>query len=100
LTAKEQKISFLSKETENPIIFAPTAAIAAFSSQMSAIAAFSSQMSAIVAFSSQLYCRRSRGMYFCPEDRGEMASMVYNWESDEVDAVVVTDGSRFCIFFK
>jgi malate dehydrogenase (decarboxylating) len=33
-------------------------------------------------------------MYFCPEDRGEMASMVYNWESDEVDAVVVTDGSR------
>jgi malate dehydrogenase (decarboxylating) len=39
-------------------------------------------------------------MYFCPEDRGEMASMVYNWESDEVDAVVVTDGSRFYIFFK
>jgi malate dehydrogenase (decarboxylating) len=34
-------------------------------------------------------------MYFCPEDRGEMASMVYNWESDEVDAVVVTDGSRY-----
>ena len=26
--------------------------------------------------------------------RGEMASMVYNWEHDEVDAVVVTDGSR------
>ena len=23
-----------------------------------------------------------------------MASMVYNWEHDEVDAVVVTDGSR------
>ena len=23
-----------------------------------------------------------------------MASMVYNWESDQVDAVVVTDGSR------
>ena len=23
-----------------------------------------------------------------------MASMVYNWDSDEVDAVVVTDGSR------
>jgi hypothetical protein len=34
-------------------------------------------------------------MYFCPKDRGEMASMVYNWESDEVDAVVVTDGSRY-----
>ncbi|XP_023348002.1 NAD-dependent malic enzyme 59 kDa isoform, mitochondrial isoform X2 [Eurytemora carolleeae] len=42
---------------------------------------------------SHLY-RRPRGMYFCPDDKGEMASMVYNWESDEVDAVVVTDGSR------
>ena len=34
------------------------------------------------------------GMYFCKYDEGEMASMVYNWESDAVDAVVVTDGSR------
>ncbi|XP_059097356.1 uncharacterized protein LOC131891736 isoform X1 [Tigriopus californicus] len=42
---------------------------------------------------SQLY-RRPRGMYFSHGDRGEMASMVYNWESDEVDAVVITDGSR------
>jgi len=42
---------------------------------------------------SHLY-RRPRGMYFCKYDQGEMASMVYNWESDEVDAVVVTDGSR------
>lgn len=42
---------------------------------------------------SHLY-RRSRGMYFCRYDRNEMASMVYNWDSDEVDAVVVTDGSR------
>ena len=33
-------------------------------------------------------------MYFCRHDRNEMASMVYNWDSDEVDAVVVTDGSR------
>jgi len=38
--------------------------------------------------------RRSRGMFFHPEDRGEMASMIYNWPADEVDAVVVTDGSR------
>lgn len=38
--------------------------------------------------------RRPRGMYFCRHDRNEMASMVYNWESEEVDAVVVTDGSR------
>jgi len=42
---------------------------------------------------SHLY-RRSRGMYFCRYDKNEMASMVYNWDSDEVDAVVVTDGSR------
>jgi len=42
---------------------------------------------------SHLY-RRPRGMYFCAKDRGEMASMVYNWDSDQVDAVVVTDGSR------
>jgi len=38
--------------------------------------------------------RRPRGMFFSAKDKGEMASMVYNWESDEVDAVVVTDGSR------
>jgi len=42
---------------------------------------------------SHLY-RRPRGMYFCRFDKTEMASMVYNWESDQVDAVVVTDGSR------
>jgi len=42
---------------------------------------------------SHLY-RRPRGMYFCKYDAGEMASMIYNWESDQVDAVVVTDGSR------
>ena len=42
---------------------------------------------------SHLY-RRPRGMYFCKYDAGEMASMIYNWESDNVDAVVVTDGSR------
>jgi hypothetical protein len=70
-----ENINFYETETEILIIFVPTAAIPAFCSQ--------------------LYYRRSRGMYFCPEDRGEMASMVYNWESDEVDAVVVTDGSRF-----
>jgi len=38
--------------------------------------------------------RRPRGMFFSLKDRGEMASMVYNWDSDDVDAVVVTDGSR------
>ena len=33
-------------------------------------------------------------MFFSPADRGEMASMVYNWDTDDVDAIVVTDGSR------
>merc|ERR1719219_2049397 len=42
---------------------------------------------------SHLY-RRPRGLYISADDKGEMASMVYNWEHDEVDAVVVTDGSR------
>lgn len=38
--------------------------------------------------------RRPRGMYFSSEDRGEMMSMVYNWPSDQVDMIVVSDGSR------
>ena len=42
---------------------------------------------------SHLY-RRPRGMFFSANDRGEMAQMVYNWDHDDVDAVVVTDGSR------
>ena len=42
---------------------------------------------------SHLY-RRPRGMFFSAHDVGEMAQMVYNWEHDEVDAVVVSDGSR------
>lgn len=33
-------------------------------------------------------------MFFSAADRGEMAQMVYNWPSDQVDAIVVTDGSR------
>jgi len=33
-------------------------------------------------------------MYFSAADRGEMATMAYNWPSDCVDAIVVTDGSR------
>ena len=27
-------------------------------------------------------------MFFSRHDKGEMASMVYNWEGDDVDAVV------------
>nr|ANB43574.1 NADP-dependent malic protein [Umbelopsis isabellina] len=38
--------------------------------------------------------RRSRGMYFSTQDRGAMSAMVYNWPQDEVDVIVVTDGSR------
>ncbi|KAI4370855.1 hypothetical protein MLD38_019156 [Melastoma candidum] len=38
--------------------------------------------------------RRPRGMFFSAEDRGEMMSMVYNWPSEQVDMIVVTDGSR------
>jgi malate dehydrogenase (decarboxylating) len=38
--------------------------------------------------------RRPRGMTFTAADRGEMATFVWNWPSEEVDAIVVTDGSR------
>jgi len=38
--------------------------------------------------------RRPRGMYFCEEDRGHMAAMVYNWPEKDVHVIVVTDGSR------
>ncbi|KAI8094737.1 hypothetical protein BDF21DRAFT_376080 [Thamnidium elegans] len=38
--------------------------------------------------------RRSRGMYFSSQDRGQMSAMVYNWPHDKVDVIVVTDGSR------
>ncbi|RAL54122.1 hypothetical protein DM860_004593 [Cuscuta australis] len=38
--------------------------------------------------------RRPRGMYFSAKDKGEMMSMIYNWPSQHVDMIVVTDGSR------
>ncbi|KAI9487563.1 MAG: hypothetical protein EXX96DRAFT_474784 [Benjaminiella poitrasii] len=38
--------------------------------------------------------RRSRGMYFSTQDKGTMSAMVHNWPHDEVDVIVVTDGSR------
>ncbi|KAK9842247.1 hypothetical protein WJX81_002558 [Elliptochloris bilobata] len=41
-----------------------------------------------------LLFRRPRGMYFSATDKGEIASVVWNWPSHEVDAIVVTDGSR------
>lgn len=42
---------------------------------------------------SELY-KRSRGMFVSKYDKGEMANMIYNWESKDIDAIVVTDGSR------
>ncbi|ERM95157.1 hypothetical protein AMTRI_Chr07g31070 [Amborella trichopoda] len=38
--------------------------------------------------------RRPRGMYFSAKDKGEMMSMIYNWPANEVDMIVLTDGSR------
>jgi len=38
--------------------------------------------------------RRPRGMYFSYADRGSMHAMVWNWPSDDVEVIVVTDGSR------
>ncbi|KAM7472168.1 hypothetical protein LguiA_010351 [Lonicera macranthoides] len=38
--------------------------------------------------------RRPRGMYFSAKDKGEMMSMIYNWPADQVDMIVITDGSR------
>ena len=33
-------------------------------------------------------------MYFSLEDRGHMHAMAYNWPSERVDVIVLTDGSR------
>lgn len=38
--------------------------------------------------------RRTRGMYFSLDDFPHFRTMVYNWPVDEVDVIVVTDGSR------
>lgn len=38
--------------------------------------------------------RRPRGMYFSAEDRGQFGAMMHNWPCDDVQVIVVTDGSR------
>ena len=38
--------------------------------------------------------RRSRGMYFSAEDKGQFSSMMWNWPYDDVMVIVITDGSR------
>ena len=38
--------------------------------------------------------RRARGMYFSSQDAGQMGVMCHNWPRDDVEVVVVTDGSR------
>lgn len=42
---------------------------------------------------SRLY-RRPRGMFFSVQDKGQFASMALNWPRSDVQAIVVTDGSR------
>lgn len=37
---------------------------------------------------------KPRGMYFSANDVGEMPQMIWNWPGNDVDAIVVTDGSR------
>ena len=38
--------------------------------------------------------RRARGMYFSSQDKGLLGTMCYNWPHDDVEVIVVTDGSR------
>nr|CCA25004.1 NADdependent malic enzyme putative [Albugo laibachii Nc14] len=38
--------------------------------------------------------RRTRGMYFSIEDRGQFGAMLHNWPCGDVQVIVVTDGSR------
>jgi len=38
--------------------------------------------------------RRPRGMFITAEDKGQILSVLHNWYSEDVQAVVVTDGSR------
>lgn len=33
-------------------------------------------------------------MFFSSKDKGQMASMVYNWPHEDIEAIVMTDGSR------
>lgn len=38
--------------------------------------------------------RRPRGMYFSRHDVGQIGSLLYNWPSDDIHVIVVTDGGR------
>lgn len=38
--------------------------------------------------------RRPRGMFFSTRDRSQFGAMVHNWPCDDVEVIVVTDGSR------
>ena len=38
--------------------------------------------------------RRPKGMYFSAADKGHMHAMTFNWPTDDVELIVVTDGSR------
>jgi malate dehydrogenase (decarboxylating) len=41
-----------------------------------------------------LIYRTPRGLFISEKDKGMMSSLVHNWPASEVDAIVVTDGSR------
>lgn len=38
--------------------------------------------------------RRPRGLYLCPEDRGQVSDILRHWPEPEVGIIVVTDGER------
>jgi len=38
--------------------------------------------------------RRTRGLYFASSNRGHFKEIINNWPEDEIDIIVVTDGSR------
>ena len=38
--------------------------------------------------------RRTRGMYISSKAKGDFKKRIYNWPEDEIDVIVVTDGSR------
>lgn len=38
--------------------------------------------------------RRPRGMYFSRHDVGQIGSLLYNWPTDDIHVIVVTDGGR------
>jgi len=38
--------------------------------------------------------RKNRGMYICSKDKGHIREIFENWNQDEIDIIVISDGSR------